>query len=121
MDFSFPTEKLFCDVTFSVYAKDRVGIIGANGTGKTTLIQLILHRLTPDKGMIALSKGVRVGYLSQEVIQNEENTLYQEALLVFEPLIRLQKELEEMEKFSFVINSEQWMLTTMQMNMLTHK
>lgn len=98
MDFSFPTEKLFCDVTFSVFAKDRVGVIGANGTGKTTLIQLILHRLTPDKGMIALSKGVRVGYLSQEVIQNEENTLYQEALLVFEPLIRLQKELEEMEK-----------------------
>lgn len=98
MYFSFPTERLFCDVTFSVYAKDRVAIIGANGTGKTTLVKLILNREIPDKGMVALSKGVSIGYLSQEVIQNEENTLYQEALLVFEPLIRLEKELEDMEK-----------------------
>ena len=44
MSFGFPSEDIFDNVTFSIYEKDRVAIIGANGTGKTTLIKLILGK-----------------------------------------------------------------------------
>lgn len=98
MYFSFPTDDIFDGISFNVYEKDRVAIIGANGTGKTTLIKLILNKYTPDKGTIALSKSISVGYLSQEVISNVNNTLYEEALLVFKDTIALGKELERLEK-----------------------
>lgn len=98
MTFNFPNEDIFSDVTLSVYEKDRVAFIGANGCGKTTLINLILGKQTPNKGSINLLKGISIGYLSQEVIQSETNTLYQEALLVFEELIRLEKVLQDMEQ-----------------------
>ena len=98
MSFGFPSEDIFDNVTFSIYEKDRVAIIGANGTGKTTLIKLILGKETPNKGNINLLRGITIGYLSQEVIQSEENTLYDEALLVFKDLIRIEKELQILEE-----------------------
>ena len=98
MYFSFPTENIFDGVSFNVYEKDRLAIIGANGTGKTTLIKLILGREIPTKGNLALARNITVGYLSQEVITNINNTLYEEALLVFEDTIRLGKDLERLEK-----------------------
>lgn len=98
LSFSFPTEKIFDDVSFSVYEKDRIAIVGANGTGKTTLIRLVLGEELPNKGLITTLKGIRIGYLSQDVIENEENTLYQEALLVFENIIKLEKELKILEE-----------------------
>ena len=96
--FNFPTEDLFDDITFSIYEKDRVAFVGANGTGKTTLIKLILGQETPNKGNINLARGLSVGYLSQNVIQSESNTLYEEALLVFKDIIALGKELQLMEE-----------------------
>ena len=98
MYFSFPTEKIFDGISFNVFEKDRLAIIGANGTGKTTLIKLILGKETPNKGNLALARNITVGYLSQEVISNINNTLYEEALLVFEDTIRLGKEVERLEK-----------------------
>ena len=96
--FSFPTENIFSGITFNVYEKDRLAIIGSNGTGKTTLIKLILGKEYPIKGNLVLSKNITVGYLSQEVISNINNTLYEEALLVFEDTIRMGKDLEKMEQ-----------------------
>ena len=59
-----------------VFGKDRLAIMGDNGTGKTTLIKLILGKESPLKGNIALARNITVGYLSQEVIANINNTLY---------------------------------------------
>lgn len=98
MYFGFPTENIFSGISFNVFEKDRLAIIGANGTGKTTLIKLILGKESPLKGNIALARNITVGYLSQEVIANINNTLYEEALLVFEDTIRLGKEVERLER-----------------------
>ena len=97
MYFGFPTENIFSGISFNVFEKDRLAIIGANGTGKTTLIKLILGKESPLKGNIALARNITVGYLSQEVIANINNTLYEEALLVFVDTIRLGKEVERLE------------------------
>ena len=95
--FGFPTQNIFDGISFNVYEKDRLAIIGANGTGKSTLLKLILGKEKPNKGVLALSKSISIGYLSQEVITDINNTLYEEALLVFDNVIKLGKELEKME------------------------
>lgn len=97
MVFGFPTQKIFDGISFNVYEKDRLAIIGPNGTGKTTLLKLILGKEVPDKGIVALSKSITVGYLSQEVISDINNTLYEEALLVFNDVIRQGKEVARLE------------------------
>ena len=98
--FNFPTEQIFSDISFTIYEKDRVAFIGPNGCGKTTLIKLILGKEIPSKGSLILLKGISVGYLSQDVIENEDNTLYEEALLVFKDLIKLENELKKIKNTS---------------------
>ena len=109
MYFGFPTENIFSGISFNVFEKDRLAIIGSNGTGKTTLIKLILGKETPIKGNIALARNITVGYLSQEVISNINNTLYEEALLVFEDTIRLGKEVERLEQ-EIVLHPDDYLL-----------
>lgn len=102
VDKSFGAEQLFSSVTFSVNDTDRMAIVGANGTGKTTLLKMIIgeeditaSRADGTKGAIFFAKGIRWGYLSQDVIESLDNTLKEEALLVFKDLIKMEKELEE--------------------------
>lgn len=98
---SFGAEELFSSVTFSVNDTDRMAIVGANGTGKTTLLKMIIGEedITPSradgtKGAIFFAKGIKYGYLSQDVIESLDNTLKEEALLVFKDLIKMEKDLE---------------------------
>ncbi|MCI1734471.1 MAG: ATP-binding cassette domain-containing protein [Bacilli bacterium] len=79
----FSGDKLFQPVSFIVRDHDRVAILGPNGTGKSTLIKMILGQEEKSGGQVLIPKGIRVGYLSQDVIENPENTLYEEALTVF--------------------------------------
>ncbi len=53
------------EVFFRLADGDRVGLIGRNGTGKTTLLQLLLGRETPDSGTVDVTEGARIGYFSQ--------------------------------------------------------
>lgn len=94
----FSGERLFEPVSFIVRDHDRTAILGPNGTGKSTLIKMILGQEEITDGNIIFSKNVTIGYLSQDVIENTENTLYQEALSVFSPLIEEEKKLKELSE-----------------------
>jgi ATP-binding cassette subfamily F protein 3 len=87
-------EKLFEPVTFQVGDKDRVALIGANGTGKSTIIKMITGEVLPDSGQIVIGNQYKIGYLSQSVISDLNNTLYIEALDVFKDLIKLEKDVK---------------------------
>ncbi len=87
----FGDEVLFKDVTFSIDKKDRIALIGNNGTGKTTLIKMILKELEIDDGSINIANSTSIGYLSQGVITNLNHTLYQEMLLSFNEVIRVKE------------------------------
>ncbi len=103
VDKSFGAEELFSSLTFSVNDTDRMAIVGANGTGKTTLLKMIIGQedITPSradgtKGAIFFAKGSRYGYLSQDVIESLDNTLKEEALLVFKDLIKMEGQLQQL-------------------------
>ncbi|MDE6411674.1 MAG: ABC-F family ATP-binding cassette domain-containing protein [Clostridia bacterium] len=63
--FSYTGEKIFSDVSLSIDEGERVGFIGGNGEGKTTLIKLILGELNPEQGTVVKKNGIRLGYLPQ--------------------------------------------------------
>ncbi|MCR5432716.1 MAG: ABC-F family ATP-binding cassette domain-containing protein [Lachnospiraceae bacterium] len=76
---SFDGIVLFRDVEFSVKRGDRVGIIGDNGTGKTTLLRIICGRLAPDTGSVRPGTNVKIGYYDQEHhVLNPDNTIFEE-------------------------------------------
>jgi ATP-binding cassette subfamily F protein 3 len=58
---------LFSDVSFTVGVKDRIAIIGQNGTGKTTLFEIISGNISPDSGFVSLRRGTSIGYLRQDI------------------------------------------------------
>lgn len=94
----FSGERLFQPVSFIVRNHDRTAIIGPNGAGKSTLIKIILGKEEPSSGQVIISKSVKVGYLSQDVIENVNHTLYEEALSVFQPLMEEEKKLSELSE-----------------------
>ena len=90
---SFVTRVLFEDISFEVEANDHVGLIGVNGTGKTTLFSIIEGREPYDEGIVALGKGVVVGSMAQAV-EESEASLYDYVLSVFSGLLETERELD---------------------------
>ena len=75
---------LFEEASFALQKGERCGLIGRNGSGKSTIFRLIDKEMEPDKGVISLPKGYRIGYLQQH-IRFKEPTLLQEAALALPP------------------------------------
>jgi ATP-binding cassette, subfamily F, member 3 len=74
---------------------DRIGLVGSNGTGKTTLLKIITGLVQPDSGSVSKAKFVTVGYLQQEGVAVSGRTLYEEAASAFEDVLEIQQELDE--------------------------
>ena len=91
----FQDTVLFQGVSFSLEKNDRVGLIGANGTGKTTLFKLILGQAEPSEGSISLSSGTRVGCVEQHACSDSSRSAYEEVLTVYSDVIAMEKELEQ--------------------------
>ncbi len=81
--FGFNGDSLLENITFSLNEGDRVGFIGGNGEGKTTLIRLILGELDPENGTLFKKNGARIGYLAQNGGYDSANTVYDEMLDIF--------------------------------------
>lgn len=98
LTFGFLDGVLFKDAAFKVEESDKVGLIGANGTGKTSLFKLIIGEYSATEGGIVRGKDVRIGYMEQYLNCDDNQTLYDEALTVFSDVIKLEKELEEINQ-----------------------
>lgn len=95
LQFGFSDGVLFKDAAFKIENTDRVGLIGANGTGKTTLFKLITGEYSPQEGAIVKSRDLNIGYMEQYLPSNNSVTLYNEVLTVFSDVAEMEKELEE--------------------------
>ncbi|MDE6135769.1 MAG: ATP-binding cassette domain-containing protein, partial [Muribaculaceae bacterium] len=77
---SYGDRLLFADITFGVDEGDKIGIVARNGTGKSTLLRIIAGAESPDSGNIVYRNGLRVGYLPQEPLFAEGQTVLEAAL-----------------------------------------
>jgi len=98
LSFGYAGEPLLEEVNFTLHEQTRVGLIGGNGEGKTTLIKLILSELTPESGSVEKRGGLRLGYLPQNGGFESENTVYGEMLEIFREDARRLEQLREIEK-----------------------
>ena len=72
---SFGSRELLSGVTFAIGDDERVGLIGANGAGKSTLLTILAGVEDHDGGSIAMQRGAKVGYLSQEPVLDDDSTV----------------------------------------------
>ena len=94
---SYGIDVILNRITFSINEGEKVGFIGANGAGKSTLFKILTSQLDYDNGELFIDKNKKVGYLSQDLSLDSNNTLYEETLLVFEGLLALEKSLKDFE------------------------
>lgn len=94
LSLSFGDTTLFSGVSFDIKEKEKVGLIGCNGAGKTSLFKLITGEYTPDDGNVFMSKNVRVGYMEQHTC-SADKTIYSELISVFDELINIEARLDE--------------------------
>ena len=86
---------LFEDVNWLVTPNERTGLVGGNGTGKSTLLKILGGMETLDYGELTRVKGMTLGYLPQDGLALRGKTVFAECLSVFDPIFALEKEAEE--------------------------
>jgi len=89
---------IFKDCSLQIGARDRIGLIGPNGSGKTTLFKMILGEESFDHGEILIAKGVKMGYLPQEVISFRGDTVLGEVLKSVSSITTLQDKMKILEE-----------------------
>lgn len=94
---SYGIRDVLKDITFSINEGDKVGIIGANGEGKSTLFKIITKEISQDSGEIFIDKNKTLGYLSQNLALNSDKNIYEEALSVFQELLNIEERLSSLE------------------------
>ena len=90
---TFIDRVLFSGVSFDVESRDKVGFIGANGVGKTTLFRVLNGELSPTDGTVAFEKNTRVGYMEQHACSDPDIDVYHELLGVFDYLSKMETDL----------------------------
>lgn len=90
---TFIERNLFTDVSFDIENNDKVGFIGANGVGKTTLFKILNGEISPTSGTVTFEKNTRVGYMEQHACNNPRIDVYSELLSVFDYLADMEKEI----------------------------
>src|SRR5215207_8650394 len=91
----FGATTLFTDITFVVASGDRWGIVGRNGTGKSTLFRLMTGQMQPSRGTIARQPGLKVSMLEQHRDFGDATTVWEAAAGQFADLLALEKSLTE--------------------------
>ena len=90
----FGGKVLFEDVDWLITPRDRVGLVGANGTGKSTLLKVLAGLETLDYGSMTVMKGTTAGYLPQDGLNLSGRTVFQECMSVFDELREMEREME---------------------------
>ncbi len=96
LSMSFVERTLFSDVNFDIEKRDKMGFIGRNGTGKTTLFKIITGELDATQGGVILATDTKIGYMRQHACTDPERSVFEELRLVFSPLIEMEKEIENL-------------------------
>jgi ATP-binding cassette subfamily F protein 3 len=94
---AFGVDQILTGVSFRLEAREKVALVGRNGTGKTTLLKILTGQNEPDTGSVQLTKGAKVGYLRQEAPVTAGRTVIEEAEEALKRQLELKGRLEELE------------------------
>ncbi|MGM0396889.1 MAG: ABC-F family ATP-binding cassette domain-containing protein [Bacillota bacterium] len=94
---AYVVDPILEDISFHVEQGDKIGVLGLNATGKTTLFQILAGKLQMDQGQVQLQRGIKTGYLQQHTKIDSDLNVFDECLTVFEDLISMEQQLREME------------------------
>ncbi|MEO8773553.1 MAG: ABC-F family ATP-binding cassette domain-containing protein, partial [Gelidibacter sp.] len=95
LSISFQGEYLFEDITFRLGAGDRIGLIGKNGAGKSTMLKILSKEMEPDTGQIAADKNLSIGFLKQDIDFVLGRTVLEEAYEAFKEIKELEARIDE--------------------------
>lgn len=94
---AFGADDILTDFSMAVDSKDKIGLIGSNGAGKTTIFRLLTGEILPDEGELSINKDLKIGYVRQETLTIEgAHTLYDEMSKSFERLSKLEDEINDL-------------------------
>lgn len=97
--FEFGARVLIEDATWHIQPNERIGLIGYNGTGKSTILKLLTGQYSPSEGTVERSRTTSIGYLHQDLLSfDTHESILQVALGAFEKVLQLEKEIEEIGK-----------------------
>ena len=99
LSISFQGEYLFEEITFKLNGGDRVGLIGKNGAGKSTMLKILSKEMEPDSGQIAADKDLKIGFLKQDIDFVFGRTVLEESYQAF-------TEIKELEAKMLSINTQ---------------
>lgn len=105
---SFLDKSILKDVNLSVNEKDRIGLLGINGVGKTTLLNIISGSLEYDEGTLATKPNIRIGYLKQNEALDTSNTLREEIQNALKLAFDTRKQLEEISKKMSIASGDEY-------------
>lgn len=90
----FGEREIFSNVNFKVDQNDKIGVVGANGCGKTSLFKQLIGEIPLDSGSVIKSAFAKLGYMQQHIIRESDITVYDEAVSIFSDLIKLENDIE---------------------------
>ena len=95
---SFGVNAVLKDVSFTIQQGDRIGLVGVNGCGKSTLMRIIAGLDTQDSGEISIVRGTRIGYLAQQDMVTSGSSVWAELEKVYEPVFEMEGRLRALEE-----------------------
>ena len=108
LSFDFGGRYLYSDVNWQIKPGERIGLVGQNGTGKSTLLRIITGEYKPTEGVLSKSKDCTIGFLNQDLLSYESTeSIYHVALQVFDKALKLQNEIDQiLERMETIFNSK---------------
>ncbi len=98
LSIQFGGRYLFHDIDLVIKTKDRIGLVGKNGAGKSTMLKVLIDEIRPDEGNIKMPNGIEFGYLPQEMQVDYQLSVYEETATAFKEIQELEKKMVEYER-----------------------
>src|SRR5260370_34088914 len=102
----FGPRVLFLEANWLIRNKEKTALVGANGTGKSTLMKVLVDLESLDYGALQQTRGMTIGYLPQEGLQLSGRTIFEECLSVFDELRSMEVEIEHLSGQSAVLEHD---------------
>jgi ATP-binding cassette subfamily F protein 3 len=121
---SFGANEIFQGISFDIHEKDKIGLVGRNGVGKSSLLKILVGELKPDSGQIAKMRELTIGYLPQHLPVVDTTTVLNEAMKAFDHVLKLERQLDDLTaqlKLRTDYESKEYLALVDRVEHLTHQ